>query len=134
MGGGETHSSPHHRGKKPHPPKQNQGVWTVSIGRSKGMFKRRKRAIKISIFIIVATLMILAIRTYSYAEFEFKCPEYFSTDEERRKHLREFFDYCKEKHPDWSIKDFLKYRYEMLIKYNCQKTLENIRKNEPSKK
>ncbi len=101
------------------------------------MCKYKRRIIRTSIIILVA-VTILAIKTYSYAEFEFKCPEHFSTDEERRKHYRDFLSDCIEKHPDWTIREVLEYRYNLLIKHNCEKTLENIRKmnkeNEPFQK
>jgi hypothetical protein len=59
----------------------------------------------------------------------FICPENYQDSKVAEADLIKFIEDYKNTHPQATIEDLVNYRYSLLIKYNCQKTLENIHNN-----
>jgi len=67
------------------------------------------------------------------AEFRsrFRCPEFLSSDDARRKELEQFTKWIAA-HPrgrGWTLADISKFRVSLLETHKCTKTLRNIREN-----
>jgi hypothetical protein len=60
----------------------------------------------------------------------FKCPEYYSTVEERRQDFDRWIYFFKNKYPDANLDEMMDLRYDFLVKNNCTETLQNIAENE----
>jgi len=58
----------------------------------------------------------------------FICPEDYHDSRVAEADLIKFIEDYKDAHPQATVEDLAGYRYSLLVKYNCQKTLENINK------
>jgi len=58
----------------------------------------------------------------------FICPEDYKDSKVAEVDLIKFIEDYKNTHPQATVEDLANYRYSLLVKYNCQKTLENINK------
>lgn len=86
----------------------------------------------LSSFLLLAGILLMNQVSWS-ADFQFKCPESMTT-EERDEHYNEFLAYCVKEHPNWTVREVIKYRMKLLEEHNCEQTLENIRNNELEEK
>jgi hypothetical protein len=59
----------------------------------------------------------------------FRCPESFGSDEERRQALMDYMNWALARHPHWTVKQVLDYRYDLLVRHRCTETLRNIERN-----
>jgi len=80
----------------------------------------------ISLSFLILLLIAVSLPSVCFSDFQFKCPENLSTDEERKQSMKDFLDYCIKYHPNWTLKDSINYRLKLLEKHNCKGTLENI--------
>jgi len=58
----------------------------------------------------------------------FICPENYTNQELAESDLIKFVKDYKIAHPQATVEDLVDYRFSLLVKYNCQKTLDNISK------
>lgn len=59
-------------------------------------------------------------------DFKFICPENYESDQ-MQENLIELLVYYTKKFPEATVGDYLTYRYSLLVKNNCQKTLDYIK-------
>jgi hypothetical protein len=88
---------------------------------------------KIFLYLFILIIIGLMSNISLCAEFRFKCPENISTDEGRKKNLKDFNDDCIKNHPNWTIDDLTKYRVKLLKKHKCKKNIENISQSSSQK-
>ena len=61
------------------------------------------------------------------ADIDFMCPEAYPSGEDMNNGTKKFTEEYIKKFPGATLTDLLKYRYQMLVKENCQKTLDYIK-------
>ena len=59
----------------------------------------------------------------------FKCPESYTTEEERLAAVQECVEWAQKNHPDWTVRQFITFRIKLLEKKGCHETLKNISDN-----
>ncbi len=60
----------------------------------------------------------------------FKCPEQYTTEEEKFESYKQFGSFYLNKYPTSTLESILDKRYDFLIKNNCAETLKTWDKNE----
>jgi len=75
------------------------------------------------------------LRLLNEAEFDaqFRFPESYATDAERKVALKQFLDWISTHYPELTIEKFAELRIGILEKHECKETLKNIRERGTSK-
>jgi TPR repeat protein/serine/threonine protein kinase len=69
----------------------------------------------------------------SDADFDsrFQCPEFLSSDEQRKAALSEYMDWIAANHGDWTVSRVVDFRVQLLTRHHCVDTLRNIAVDNP---
>lgn len=63
----------------------------------------------------------------SQFDSQFRCPESLPSTQARDQAVRQYVDWVRQNHGNWTVTQLVTFRFQLLEKHHCEQTLKNIR-------
>lgn len=98
-------------------------------GSAYSIVRLKMRTILTVIALVLSTSALAATPHMSDSQFDakFRCPESLPSEQAKDQAVRQYVDWARQDHGNWTVTQLATFRFRLLEKHDCEETLKNIR-------